>query len=132
MTVMSAVVHGLGRPLAAVLTAISAIILLTSPDVYGDCGSLNAGSAPSRAPSLSSESTHGFVLHLALPASDSFIALSSTADYSGADLDSTQPDIDSGQTFNSYSARFAVPTVLSKLHRLLFRIAYIPPPHPGV
>ncbi|NLE96022.1 MAG: hypothetical protein GX600_10165 [Dehalococcoidia bacterium] len=132
MAVMPVAVHLLGSPLAAVLTAICAIMLLTCPNACAGCDNLNARSPlPSRAPSLSFESTRGFGLHVALLASDSFIDLSWSADYSGADFDSPPREADSAHAFIFFSTCFAGPTALSKLRRLLFRMADIPPPHLG-
>lgn len=132
MAVMAVAVHLLGRPLAAVLTAICAIILLTCSDACAGCDNLNARSPlPSRAPSPSLESARGFGFHVAPLASDSFIDRSWSEDYSGADLDSLQREADSARASISSSASFAGPTALSKLRRLLFRMADIPPPHFG-
>jgi hypothetical protein len=127
---MSAAARVLGRPLAAVLTGVCAIMLLTCPHACAAYDNLNlAAGTPSGAPARSSEAAHGCGLHLALLASDSFLDLSSSVDYSSADFDWPQPNVDSDHEFISFSARFAGPTILSKLHRLLFRMADIPPPH---
>jgi hypothetical protein len=129
MAVMADVVRRRGYCLVGAMTVITVLALLLGLNPVCGCYGFNAGAAtPAHGAALASSSSQSFGFHVAVFPLNTCIDSSFALDRPGPELDSAQPYTPGGRLRLASGSLLSGRPVLSRLRRIVCRMANIPPP----
>lgn len=131
MAGMASVVRHHATCPTGVITVITVVALLLGPNLIADYYGVNAAAdIPSNGATLVAESADGVASHIAVFPPDTCVDPAWTSDRTGSELNSTHLDALADRSWISSRSDLFSCSYSSRLRRLVFQMADIPPPGP--